>query len=238
VRPAKSQSACCCQPWVQRPHSLMTWWDMEKFTAATFYGIGHYLAEVKRNFEGRFSLETQAEPGAHERGKGGKNLRFIQSECAKLGLSVSTKCIDLYFEKDQAGMTVGEIVELLNQLERTIRWEMEEKLFMFIPSDRAGYYDQPELFGKDVNKRFPTIQFDMIEAGNCYAAGRGTAVVFHLMRIMEVGVQEFGKKLSVALVAHKNWQNILDEMNKAIKALPPLILIRSNSRKPRQTSTP
>lgn len=34
---------------------------------------------------------------------------------------------------------------------------------------------------------------------------------------MEVGVQKFGTKLGVTLVAEKNWQNILDEINKAIK---------------------
>ena len=50
--------------------------------------------------------------------------------------------------------------------------------------------------------------------------GRGTACVFHLMRIMEVGVQELGKNLGVSLVDEKNWQNILDEVDKAIRALP------------------
>jgi hypothetical protein len=37
---------------------------------------------------------------------------------------------------------------------------------------------------------------------------------------MEVGVQAFGNKLGVLLVTDKNWQNILDEINKGIKALP------------------
>jgi hypothetical protein len=41
------------------------------------------------------------------------------------------------------------------------------------------------------------------------------------MRIMEVGVQEFRTKLGVTFSDEKNWQNILDESNKAIKALPP-----------------
>ena len=41
------------------------------------------------------------------------------------------------------------------------------------------------------------------------------------MRIMEVGVQQLGNKLGVTLVNEKNWQNILDEINKAIKSLNP-----------------
>lgn len=37
---------------------------------------------------------------------------------------------------------------------------------------------------------------------------------------MEAGVQAFGTKLGVTLTDEKNWQNILDETDKAIKALP------------------
>jgi hypothetical protein len=57
----------------------------------------------------------------------------------------------------------------------------------------------------------------MEEAGKCIASARETAAVFHLMRIMEVGVQKFGRKLGVGLTNEKVWQVILDEINKAIK---------------------
>lgn len=117
--------------------------------------------------------------------------------------------------------TFGQFLDAITHLESTIAAEMADKSFMFVPPERAAYYDQPELFGKEVNAKFPDIQFDVVEAGNCYAAGRGTAVVFHLMRIMETGVQAFGTKLKVKLAGEKNWQNILDEVNKAIKALNP-----------------
>jgi hypothetical protein len=40
-------------------------------------------------------------------------------------------------------------------------------------------------------------------------------------RIMEVGVQQLGKVLGVTLVDEKNWQNILDELNKTVKTLNP-----------------
>ena len=39
------------------------------------------------------------------------------------------------------------------------------------------------------------------------------------MRVMEIGVQKFGTKIGVNLTSQKNWQNILDESNKAIKAM-------------------
>jgi hypothetical protein len=59
--------------------------------------------------------------------------------------------------------------------------------------------------------KYARTQFDIVEAGNCYAAGRGTAVVFHLMRITETAVQEFGRKLGVSLVDENNRQIFLRE---------------------------
>ena len=38
---------------------------------------------------------------------------------------------------------------------------------------------------------------------------------------MEIAVQRLGATLGIALTQEKNWQNILDEINKAIKVLPP-----------------
>lgn len=113
-----------------------------------------------------------------------------------------------------------EVKTKLLQLCSVVHSELESRQFFHISPKDAAYYDQKELFGLAVNSRFPTIQYDMVEAANCFALGRGTACVFHLMRIMEVGVQEFGTALGVAFVSDKNWQNILDEINKAIKALP------------------
>ena len=109
----------------------------------------------------------------------------------------------------------------MDQMSSIIHSELESRVFFHVTPKEAAYYDQKELFGAEVNSKFSTIQYDMVEAGNCYAVGRGTSCVFHLMRIMEVGVRRFGAKLGVLLVDEKNWQNILDEINKAIKGLPP-----------------
>lgn len=51
------------------------------------------------------------------------------------------------------------------------------------------------------------------------ALNRPTACVFHLIRVMETAVQILGNRFGIQLTADKNWQNILDEANKAIKAL-------------------
>jgi hypothetical protein len=205
------------QPWIQRPYILINWWEMEKFTAAAFYGIGQYLCEVRRNFEALDkSKASAAEPGAHAAGQGGKNLRHVQNECREIGLVISAKCIDFYFDRDQVGITLAEVIEILNQLERTIRWEMEEKLFMFVPPERASRYEIKEAFGAKVAKQFRPASFDIEEAGNCYAAARWTACVFHLMRVLELGLSAFAKEFSVPS-DHTNWHNIIEGIESKVR---------------------
>jgi hypothetical protein len=139
----------------------------------------------------------------------------------EIGLGISAKCAnDILESAKKKSTTYGAMADLFGHLERTILWEMEDKLFMLIPPERAELFNKPELLGQAVLDKFPALQFDIVEAGNCYVLGRGTACVFHLMRVMESGVQEFGNKLGVSLVNEKNWQNILEGINKAIKVLP------------------
>jgi hypothetical protein len=65
---------------------------------------------------------------------------------------------------------------------------------------------------------------DVEEAAKCFALGRNTACVFHLMRVMEMSVQRLGKKVKVKLVQEKNWHNIINEIDKAIKNMSPKTL--------------
>ena len=88
--------------------------------------------------------------------------------------------------------------------------DLQSRLFIAIPEGMMNFYEQKELlFGKRVEEKFSNMSEDISEAGKCIALWRPTAAVFHLMRIMEIAVQEFGDKLGVKLVQERNWQVIL-----------------------------
>lgn len=199
-------------------YQLVSWWEMEQFSAAEFFGIAQSLTSIKEEF----SRSPEAKVKRYEATeKTDQWMKDMVDKCIKAGLSVSAHLINNKRMWVKHGLaTLGEFANEIDHIAESIRTEMYLRKFMHLPPDQAKWYDQQEMFGADVNARFPGIQFDMVEAGNCYAVGRATACVFHLMRIMETGVQEFGRKLGVLLVSEKNWQNILDEINKAIKALP------------------
>ena len=90
------------------------------------------------------------------------------------------------------------------------RDELSARVVLAVSPRLAKYYDPATpIFGTAVADKFPNQVGDMFEAGNCYALGRYTACVFHLMRLMEVAVQAFGSKLGVTLATDLNWQKIL-----------------------------
>lgn len=93
---------------------------------------------------------------------------------------------------------------------------------LYLPRSDCGFYEQEEpLFGNSVEMKFPNASEDIAEAGKCLALGRYTASIFHLMRVTELGVQKFGDSLGIQLAHELNWQNILDQINKKVKALDP-----------------
>ncbi len=85
--------------------------------------------------------------------------------------------------------------------------------------ERALFDPAAPLFGPDVEAKFANMSEDIAEAGKCLALQRPTAAVFHLMRVMELALRKLGDVLGVPLVEDKNWQAVLDGVNKAIKAL-------------------
>jgi len=187
-------------PWIDNPYRLVSWWDMQKFSAQAFFDIGKFLTHVKRNADDLIAIDgnsrdTPLGEASRDSRVASSQIEFISNNCKAIGLTISLKAIDRLSDiRRSNGATLGQVMDAVNHLQLTIADEVAEKVFMFLAPERAAYYDQPELFGASVNAKFPTIQFDIVEAGNCYAAGRGTAVVFHLMRIMETGVQTMGTK--------------------------------------------
>jgi hypothetical protein len=81
-----------------------------------------------------------------------------------------------------------------------IQNNLNSRAFMFIESDRAEYWENGDLFGQDFAIGFPKAALiEMLEAGDCFAAGRATACVFHCIRIAEYGLRLLAKMLKVSV---------------------------------------
>jgi hypothetical protein len=119
-------------------------------------------------------------------------------------------------------VTEAKQVAIIGEVEEAILGELEGALFFAVPPSSEDLYDQQELFGPEVNSKFssPSSSFHIKEAGNCMAFARWTAAVYHLMCILEVGLDSMADALNLP-ASQKNWQNILDDIKKAIAALGP-----------------
>lgn len=92
--------------------------------------------------------------------------------------------------------------------------ELKARKFFYMPASKAlHYFAGQNLLGAGVVQRFPEVSGDIEEAGKCLGCGRSTAAVFHLMRVLEKGVQVFGNQFNLPDLEHKEWQQILNDVN-------------------------
>jgi HEPN domain-containing protein len=106
------------------------------------------------------------------------------------------------------------------ELHERIVGELEEKVFYLI-DDHAELLDpKTPLFGTDVEDTFSKASEDISEAGKCLALSRPTAAVFHLMRAMELAVQNLYSKLGLSASPEREWGKLLSDIGKTIELLP------------------
>jgi len=123
-------------------------------------------------------------------------------------------------------ITLGAFSFLIGHLFLSLKTEFGAQSFFALSSNEARFFFAAEPpFGPEVQAKFSdSVSEDTREASKCIACSRYTASVFHLMRVLEVGVGQFAGLLGVQPLdkrgKDKNWQNFLDETDKAIRQLP------------------
>jgi hypothetical protein len=94
--------------------------------------------------------------------------------------------------------------------------ELSSRIVMVLPVDKTTYFlHTEEIFSDIVRNSFSSATYEMDEASRCFALGRNTACVFHLMRIMETGLNAVGSPFGVSVT--NNWHSTLKDIENAIK---------------------
>lgn len=107
----------------------------------------------------------------------------------------------------------------LDHLDGSLGNELSKEAVFRIPPERKDYFEQPDLFGPEVATAFPSCGRDIEKAGSCYALGQEDASVHHLMLVLERGLRAQAVSLRVQ-IHNANWQQMIDQINAAIKLLP------------------
>jgi hypothetical protein len=147
-------------------------------------------------------------------------LAAIREECVRLGMPVSAETVaEIEAVLALSDTSYQRLQVLLDNLKELIQKELKTKVFLHVTPDRMRFWPteaEPSLFGEQVRQAFPSATFDIHESGMCLALARGTASVFHLMRVLEIGLAALGAVFDVSL-AHTNWAPAIEEIEKQIR---------------------
>jgi hypothetical protein len=189
---------------------------MKQFFALNFYQLAYWLGKCEM-----LCGEQKAECliSSVDKGKGilVDRISRVLEGCELLELRVSKcKAERLLEELQNQACTFGDISHGLRELHDRIFDELGTALFFHLSVAREPYFREPWLtFGQIVAIKFPAITRDIEEAGKCYGLKRNTACVFHLMRIMEHGLQELASQLNIE-TRGPSWDSILVKIDKEL----------------------
>lgn len=185
---------------------------MKEFFALNFYTLAYWLGtcEVMCEKEEQSAL-ISSKSVAKEMLL--SSISSVSDGCNSLELRLSKiKADNLKKDLNEQSCTFEEMSRGLNVLHERIFDELGDTVFFHLSVDRAKYFREPWLtFGQRIIEVFPSIIKDVEEAGKCYATKRNTACVFHIMRIMEVGLHALANKLEVPTTI-PNWDGILKKI--------------------------
>jgi hypothetical protein len=197
---------------------LVSLFDMQIFYADRFadtmvrIGMVHGQLFAASQFAGPEGVF--ASPAAPQREIMREALDDLVRDLDAMRLPFSRKAAERVRELILADNASGAVIRNeVNQFARRVKDEMETRRYLSL-SDSEGRFFEPDapLFGDEVRAKFQNAAFEIDEAGKCFAVGRYTASVFHLMRVMEVGIEGARRCLSIpdpVKPAQRNWGAIL-----------------------------
>ncbi len=157
----------------------------------------------------------------------GLTIRSLGHNCEVMQLRSAGKQVRFNVSSAKAD-TCARLSEWIAQLRRRAIEDLEDKVFLCIEPSIADYFYRREaegayagkllrlspemLCGHEVCSNFRSAVSDISEAADCLCFDKGTACVFHLMRVMETGLRALGRSLNDVRLDPKtnpSWENIL-----------------------------
>ena len=202
-----------CSPEEHR-RGLVSLWNMLRFCASDFCMASGIIGQLYAQ------VSSGVSPTDSSWGLLAGELGVLERTCEGMGLPstlAQIKRIKPIFMEGSSRIDIASFARDVMEVHTRLIDELRSRMFLVIPPERVSYYEKFQ-FGSDVERAFPSAGYDAIEAGKCYACNRSTACVFHLMRVLEVGLRAFADRFGV-VSDHTNWHKVIEEIEKAIRAM-------------------
>jgi hypothetical protein len=202
------------QDWEATPFRLWSLLEMLEIYAPALLAISARLEEMASGAN-VIALE-RADLPEELRVKWLGELGHVVRHCKVLQLHVAAAIAERMIGTYDKQCNCKKFYADVKSLQEVFRHEIDGYIFLHVPKHRADFYIKQTLFGQEVADKFPSVNFDVEEAGKCFSLGRNTACVMHLMRVMEVGLKAVGIALGIPDPDKANWQTILNQINSQI----------------------
>ena len=196
--------------------------------------VPHYMAIHKLIYQ-ELSLAAAKMHGSGDAAVDGadkdrirQNMQYPLQKATEYGLETSQDRIEriVLLTRPTQILTLREIERQMRALLEAFEDDTKFLYLYAYPKDKAQRFIRAQTEWFEAIKAIPTIKDDVLRATDLYALGQNLACVFHLMRVMQTGVQRFGKKLHVSLtktsanrLTDLTWHSILDGLNPKLKAM-------------------
>lgn len=155
-----------------------------------------------------------------------RTLRALKSEISILGIKLSLLTVDRALAKLQSKKCTYEMLDsFITSLNGRLEDELSQVILIVVRENNANFYSsQIAHFGNEVENVFTTAAEDISEAAKCFALERYTALVFHLMRAMEIAVAALASKLQATTVDKNGvqlpWGPLVSNISDKVKTMP------------------
>jgi hypothetical protein len=211
------------------PSRVVSLLDMLDFAASDYiqltYSLGQIIGNINKKLPNPSEIKEQFKKWMEETAR--LNLPATRAHLNKMisELAGSGAIAKANLQPDSDGfiqiefeITDANLQRFCHHLEAaytTLNAELAAISFVAIPREHVRYYSAEPLFGPKVFEQFPRVIYDIGEAGKCLALGRGTACVFHLMRIMEEGLKILARGLGIPYAP--SWESYLTQIKTKIE---------------------
>jgi hypothetical protein len=131
-------------------------------------------------------------------------------------------------------ITPKALAERTSDISITLRRELSQIKTFYVSRTKEPFFEiDITTFGERFKNDFASAIFEVDEAGKCHALGRSTACVFHLMRLMELGIKTIARSLGLpdpVKGSDRNWGQMLGKILDEIKRRNSSKLWKNNDR--------
>jgi hypothetical protein len=205
-------------PLLDQPRRLESLWDMINCTIS---GIGQICAGLLMETVLRTPCDFEDPDGRiteEDIKRTNAMLELVISFATQFELASVQDRVSVVKRKLDLTMRHGSLANECRVLRETIDFGLKNQLVYRYPREQGELLQRWLKDWEAVLEKFPSAKVDIFAATDLWAMGHFTASVFHSMRILEHGLRALARDVGLSFDI-QNWQNIIDQIEAAIRGL-------------------